>query len=227
MLESLAGQAAFTSFNTVDMHSISLGLHWISIWQSPLHHRGACEDTEAFPIELYHCFRERWERLVARTEKTNTQRSYGSVCTYRDLGKDAWATARDLCCRTSLDLTVQNAPLLSITTVLDWGLWKSSLQKYFPLYIVALCRQEHHPNSGVCAGLILLVLLLLCTFKRICVSQKLVPNSQPVLMRLFRDRPKITSRNFFVFRIANTDRRPILGPNWSGLDFHRFWVKFL
>ena len=59
MLESLAGQAAFTSFNTVGMHSISLGLLWISIWQSPLHHRGACEDTEAFPIELYHCFRER------------------------------------------------------------------------------------------------------------------------------------------------------------------------
>ena len=71
------------------------------------------------------------------------------------------------------------------------------IQKYLPLHLYADCRQEQHPNSGVCAGLRLLLLLLLYTCNSICVSQTLVPNGQPMLIRIFRDRPRITAHNFF------------------------------
>ena len=54
------------------------------------------------------------------------------------------------------------------------------------------------------AGLRLLHLLLVNTFNSIFETQTPVPNGQPMLIKFLRDRPKITARNCFVFRIAVT-----------------------
>ena len=54
------------------------------------------------------------------------------------------------------------------------------------------------------AVLRLLHLLLVNTFNSIFETQTPVPNGQPMLIKILRDRPKITARNCFVFRIAVT-----------------------